>query len=292
MLTGEPSMKNASRTGWLAYSELQQIGGAMERQVKTRRSRSEQGFPAGRTALVLLGAALLALALPLLSGCGRGAVRSPFAPIRPISPIAAKIVAGAKAEVQRGVAYDASYRVISYPGGDVRADRGACTDVVIRALRHAGFDLQRLIHEDMRRHFHEYPQRYGAVGPDASIDHRRVPNQITFFRRHGLELPRSTSGAAGATWQPGDIVYWRLPNGPLHCGVLSDTCDDGGLPFVIHNLEVAREEDCLTAWKIVGHFRYPVDRRTGSESQNAKGHRARAGNGVEKEEPRRTGRET
>jgi uncharacterized protein YijF (DUF1287 family) len=188
-----------------------------------------------------------------------------------LSPVAAKIVAGAKAEVQRGVAYDASYRVIAYPGGDVRADRGACTDVVIRALRHAGFDLQRLIHDDMRHHFSAYPQRYGATGPDANIDHRRVPNQITFFRRHGLELPLSTGGAAAATWQPGDIVYWRLPNGPLHCGVLSDARGDSGLPCVIHNLEVAREEDCLTAWKIVGHFRYPAGRVFGPESTRRHG---------------------
>jgi uncharacterized protein len=215
---------------------------------------------------MLLGLGLLALAAMLLSGCGRWTTRASVAPAGPLSPVAANIVAGAKAEAQRGVAYDASYRVIAYPGGDVRADRGACTDVVVRALRHAGFDLQRLIHEDMRRHFSEYPQRYGAPGPDANIDHRRVPNQITFFRRHGIELSRSTTGAGAATWQPGDLVYWRLPHGPLHCGVLSDARNDQGLPLVIHNLAEAREEDCLTAWKIVGHFRYPVERRVGSES--------------------------
>jgi uncharacterized protein YijF (DUF1287 family) len=173
--------------------------------------------------------------------------------------IAASIVEGAQAEAQRGVLYDASYRQMAYPGGDVRIDRGACTDVVIRALRHAGYDLQRLIHEDMKRHFDEYPHRYGLHGPDPNIDHRRVPNQITFLRRHGLELPRSTTGPAAATWEPGDLVYWRLPNGVGHCGVLSDARDDQGLPLVIHNLAQARQEDCLTEWEIIEHFRYPVD---------------------------------
>jgi uncharacterized protein YijF (DUF1287 family) len=172
--------------------------------------------------------------------------------------IAERIVQGARAQVERGVLYDASYRVIAYPGGDVRADRGACTDVLIRALRSAGCDLQKLIHDDMRRHFDRYPRRYGLTAPDANIDHRRVPNQIAFLRRHGRELPSATTGAAAATWQPGDLVYWRLPNGTGHCGVLSDARNDQGLPLVIHNLQVARQEDCLTAWEIVAHFRYPL----------------------------------
>jgi uncharacterized protein YijF (DUF1287 family) len=201
-------------------------------------------------------------ALCLLAGWARGTLGAGSGPdtapaVRPASTVVGKIVAGARAEVRRGVLYDASYVRLPYPGGDVPADRGACTDVVIRALRHAGYDLQKLIHEDMRRAPGRYPRR-SPGGLDRSIDHRRTANQIAFLRRQGKALPRSTSGAAAATWQPGDLVYWRLPNGMGHCGVLSDTRGPSGLPLVIHNLGRAREEDCLTAWTITNHFRYPA----------------------------------
>jgi uncharacterized protein YijF (DUF1287 family) len=181
----------------------------------------------------------------------------PLAPLpHPRTP-AEKIVEGAKAEARRGVVYDARYAAISYPGGDVPQDRGACTDVVIRALRRAGYDLQKLIHEDMRRNFRLYPHKYGLRRPDASIDHRRTPNQRVFLRRFGRELPLSTEGGAAATWQPGDLVYWNLDSGIGHCGVLSDIRNGRGLPLVIHNIHVTAQEDCLTRWKITGHFRYP-----------------------------------
>ncbi|MFN3649240.1 MAG: DUF1287 domain-containing protein [Armatimonadota bacterium] len=172
---------------------------------------------------------------------------------------AERIVNGAKAEVRRGVSYDASYVSMKYPGGDVPADRGACTDVIVRALRAAGFDLQRLIHEDMRRRFAEYPQRYGLRAPDRNIDHRRTPNQITFLKRFGRALPTRTDGEARQSWQPGDLVYWDLPNGMGHCGVLSDVRSAEGLPLVIHNLGGTRQEDCLEAWTITHHFRYPAE---------------------------------
>jgi uncharacterized protein YijF (DUF1287 family) len=222
---------------------------------------------------------LFAAGALLLSGCGRAAPppggssstapaalaaseTDPLAPIGRPSTAAEKIVNGAKAEVRRGVLYDARYVAIAYPGGDVPEDRGVCTDVVVRALRSAGYDLQQLIHEDMRKSFRLYPRRYGLSRPDPNIDHRRTPNQITFLRRHGLELPTTTSGAAVATWQPGDIVYWKLDSGPGHCGVLSNVRGAHGLPLVIHNLGGARQEDCLTAWKITGHFRYPKSQQT------------------------------
>lgn len=203
------------------------------------------------------GLELLIFLLVIIAGWRWSRSRLRVIPVGPLRPVAAKIVAGAKAEVRRGVRYDASYRLIAFPGGDVRPDRGACTDVVIRSLRHAGFDLQSKIHEDMRRHFDRYPHRYGLSRPDANIDHRRVPNHLVFFSRYGRALPTATDGAAVATWQPGDLVYWRIPGGPLHCGVLSDVYDGRGLPLVIHNMAQAREEDCLTAWPIVAHFRYP-----------------------------------
>ena len=197
----------------------------------------------------------------LLACVGIGAAQTPPGqmPVLIVNPRtpAEKIVNGAKREALRGVRYDPSYYRISYPGGDVPSDRGACTDVIVRALRHAGYDLQRLIHEDMRRRFSHYPQRYGLRRPDPNIDHRRVPNQITFFRRFGRVLPLAVTGSAARKWKPGDFVYWKLESGLDHCGVLSDERGSSGLPLVIHNLGGAAQEDVLTRWKIVGHFRYP-----------------------------------
>jgi uncharacterized protein len=188
--------------------------------------------------------------------------RDPLAPIPKPRTAAERIVNGAKEEARREVRYDAGYYSVRYPGGDVPADRGACTDLVVRALRHAGYDLQRLIHEDMRRRFREYPRRYGLSRPDRNVDHRRTPNQITFFERYGLSLRTSTTGAAARSWQPGDLVYWRLPGGSGHVGVCSDVRNEQGLPLVIHNIgPVARQQDCLTAWTITHHFRYPPPRR-------------------------------
>jgi hypothetical protein len=189
--------------------------------------------------------------------------------------IADHIVNGAKEEVLRGVRYDASYTAIPYPNGDVPADRGACTEVIIRGLRNAGYDLQQLIHEDMRRRFSEYPGLWGLKAPDPNIDHRRVPNHLVYMRKHGLEMPRSTSGRDAATWQPGDLVYWRLrPGGPTHCGVISNDRGRGGLPLVIHNIgPVARQEDCLTSWEVIGHYRYPPPQ--GSNSQGSEDARRR-----------------
>ena len=212
-------------------------------------------------------------ALALLCGCradrasypGKPSLPNPFAAIwsDPLAAIAEprtvaeKIVNGAKAEARRAPGYDAGYVRLTYPGGDVPADRGVCTDVVIRALRYAGYDLQQLIHEDMRRHFRRYPKRYGLSRPDRNIDHRRVPNQMVFMERHALELPKDVEGAHAASWQPGDLIYWKLPSGQGHCGVLSNVRNSQGLPLVIHNMSRATQEDCLTAWEITGHLRYP-----------------------------------
>jgi uncharacterized protein YijF (DUF1287 family) len=163
--------------------------------------------------------------------------------------VAAKIVEGAKQQLQHPAVYNASYYSMSYPGGDVPSDRGACTDVVVRALRQAGYDLQKLIRDDMKGHFSDYP-RHGAK-PDTNIDHRRVPNQRYFFSRFGKSL------GVDKDWQPGDIVTWKLDSGLDHTGVLTDSVNGRGLPLVIHNLSQTAEEDVLTAWKITGHYRYP-----------------------------------
>lgn len=166
-----------------------------------------------------------------------------------------EVVAGALIQAREAATYDPSYRSIPYPNGDIPRSKGVCTDVVIRAYRHAGIDLQRLIHEDMQRHFTAYPRR--GKRTDTNIDHRRVPNQAYFFRTRGRTVSTATSGAARASWKPGDIVCWKLDNGLDHIGVLSDKIGQSGLPMVVHNLSVCREEDCLSEWRIVGHYRYP-----------------------------------
>ncbi len=182
----------------------------------------------------------------------------PLARISPPRNAADRIVNRAKDEARHGVVYDASYRSLAYPGGDVPADRGACTDVVVRSLRAAGVDLQQRIHEDMARRYDRYPHNWAVRHPDANIDHRRGANHIAYFRRHAKSLPTDATGAGAATWQPGDIVYWKLGSSLDHCGVISDVRNPQGVPLVIHNIGIARQEDCLTAWKIVAHFRYPA----------------------------------
>lgn len=182
----------------------------------------------------------------------------PLAPIAPARTAADRIVNRAKEEARRSVVYDASYRSLAYPGGDVAPDRGACTDVVVRSLRAAGIDLQRRIHEDMAAHYDRYPHNWAVKHPDPNIDHRRGANHIAYFRRHAKSLPTSVTGQAITTWQPGDVVYWKLGNSLDHCGVISNVRNAEGLPLVIHNIGVARQEDCLTAWKIVAHFRLPA----------------------------------
>ncbi len=165
------------------------------------------------------------------------------------------VLLGAREEAIRRVRYDASYLAIDYPGGDVPEDIGACTDVVIRAYRHAGIDLQVLIHEDMVANFQSYPQAYGLTSPDRNIDHRRVRNQMRFFERFGESLTLEVEDYV-EEWQWGDIVYWRFPNGQLHAGIVSDKTNLRGIPLVIHNAWVTVEGDYLLKWDIIGHYRF------------------------------------
>lgn len=165
------------------------------------------------------------------------------------------ILLGARQEAKQRTRYDASYASIDYPGGDVALDRGACTDVVIRAFRNAGIDLQQLIHEDMKADFASYPAKWGLNAPDSNIDHRRVPNQIQYFNTYGKSLTLEVEGHL-EEWKWGDVVYWRFPDGRDHCGIISDRTTKDGRPLVIHNAGLAREEDALLRWEIVGHYRY------------------------------------
>lgn len=185
------------------------------------------------------------------------------------------LVAAARSQVGVTVRYDGSYRRLRYPGGDVAVIGGVCSDVVVRAYRRVGIDLQVLVHDDMTRNWPDYPHLWGLRGPDSNIDHRRVPNLATFFRRHGTTL---STGNDPSLYGAGDVVTWRLPGGLPHIGIVSSE-HSGTRPLVVHNIgDGAREEDVLFAWAITGHFRYPPaaaasseGRRVGSRAREAPG---------------------
>jgi uncharacterized protein YijF (DUF1287 family) len=164
------------------------------------------------------------------------------------------LVAAARAQVGVTLIYDPSYQRIAYPMGDVPPERGVCSDVVIRAFRAAGVDLQQEVHRDMKQHFATYPKNWGLSAPDPNIDHRRVPNLATWFTRHGYALPVTQNAG---DYHPGDGVAWVLDNGRPHIGIVSDRLSaDGARPLVIHNIGWgAREEDVLFQYRVSGHFR-------------------------------------
>jgi uncharacterized protein len=161
------------------------------------------------------------------------------------------LVRAARDQVGRTLVYDPRYEKLAYPMGDVPIERGVCTDVVIRAFRGLDIDLQKLVHEDMRRSFAAYPQNWGLKRPDANIDHRRVPNLSTYFKRRGMALQPGD-------YRAGDVVTWMLPGNLPHIGIVSDARDPAsGRPLILHNIGAgAQEEDMLSAFPITGHFRW------------------------------------
>lgn len=171
-------------------------------------------------------------------------------------------LAGAALELtEQEVVYDPGYYAIDYPMGDVPADRGVCTDVVIRAYRAMDIDLQQEVHEDMLSNFELYPQIWGLISPDPNIDHRRVPNLMRFFERHGRE--KAISFRAG-DYVPGDIVCWNLGGAVTHIGIIADRMSpDGSRPLVVHNIGRGQVlEDCLFDYRIIGHYIYQGNNRT------------------------------
>jgi len=153
------------------------------------------------------------------------------------------------------VRYDPSYFKIDYPNGDVPPDKGVCTDVVIRAYRLIGIDLQKEVHEDMIKHFNLYPNYWGLNHTDTNIDHRRVPNLMKFFERKGTVLPITNNPD---DYLPCDIVCWDLGNGQTHIGiVVNKKSDDNKRYLIVHNIGRGQEvSDCLFDFKIIGHYRY------------------------------------
>ena len=154
------------------------------------------------------------------------------------------------------VIYDPSYFSLDYPNGDVPADRGVCTDVVIRAYRKLNIDLQKEVHEDMKSNFSKYPNKWGLTRTDKNIDHRRVPNLMTYFSRHGV-VKAGTNNPKD--YNPGDIVCWKLSSGLTHIGiVVNKKSQDGKRYLIVHNIGAGQVvEDCLFSFdKIIGHYSF------------------------------------
>lgn len=171
------------------------------------------------------------------------------------SPSLKPVIDGAVEQVGKTTGYDPSYQKIEYPNGDVPIETGVCSDVIVRAFRKGGIDLQKDVHEDMKDNFSSYSTRWGLKGTDANIDHRRVPNLQTFFTRKGKSL---STGGSSETFLPGDIVTWDLGGGVDHVGLVVNVWSKPSQRYlIVHNIGAGTlMEDVLFAWKITGHYRY------------------------------------
>jgi uncharacterized protein YijF (DUF1287 family) len=183
------------------------------------------------------------------------AALTPQLPTDTSASFVSRLVSAALAQTGQRVVYDGSYRRLRYPGGDVPPEVGVCTDVVIRAYRAAGVDLQERVHEDMKRAFGAYPRLWGLARPDSNIDHRRVPNLQTFLRRRGADRRASSDPAV---YEAGDLVTWMLPGNLPHIGLVTNRrSEDGARPLIVHNIGNGPElEDMLFTYPITGHYRY------------------------------------
>ncbi|MBS0659177.1 MAG: DUF1287 domain-containing protein [Verrucomicrobia bacterium] len=165
-----------------------------------------------------------------------------------------QLIAAARQQIGVTTKYDPDYSQITFPNGDVPLDRGVCTDVIVRALRAVGADLQVLVNEDMKRAWARYPKLWNLSAPDPNIDHRRVPNLMIYLMRAGK---RKRNTQTVEHYPPGDFVVWKLPNGLLHIGLVSDAKSPAGTPLVIHNIGAGtKEEDILFQYEIIGHYRW------------------------------------
>jgi len=172
-------------------------------------------------------------------------------------PFATKLSDAAISIIDPNVIYDPSYFGIKYPNGDIPKNKGVCTDVIIRAYRKLGIDLQKEVHEDMKSHFSKYPnlKKWGMTKTDTNIDHRRVPNLEIFFERKGKKLPVSKNAS---DYKTGEIVTWLINNKLPHIGIVTNKKSaDGKRNLIVHNVGNGQVlEDCLFKYEIVGHFKY------------------------------------
>ena len=172
------------------------------------------------------------------------------------SPFLDRFVEAAVGRTSQQVRYDPTYFQIPYPGGDVPAEVGVCTDEVIRSYRAVGVDLQREVHEDMAANFSAYPRKWGLKKTDTNIDHRRVPNLMVFFERKGAAVPVTQEAR---DYRPGDVVTWDLGGGLTHIGIVVNVPSDAdeSRMQIVHNIGAGpKMEDVLFNWKITGHYRY------------------------------------
>jgi uncharacterized protein len=174
------------------------------------------------------------------------------------NPTLRQLVASGVAQTQVTTSYDPAYVPLAYPGGDVSQSTGVCTDVIIRAYRKIGIDLQQKVHRDMTQNFRRYPQLWGLKKPDANIDHRRVANLMTFFERHGQSLPVTQNLQ---DYQPGDIVTYDLGSIGLHIALVTNIREGNGYQLVHNACCGTKVETLPTSWKINGHYRYLPENR-------------------------------
>lgn len=204
---------------------------------------------------IYLSALILSL-LAISCGAQTRAVDIPENRVQIGSPEIRKVLQSAHDQTRVTTGYTQKYFTIDYPNGDVPKETGACTDVVIRAFRAAGVDLQKEVHEDMKANFGKYPAKWGLTSTDVNIDHRRVPNLRRFFERRGKSLPVTDRAS---DYIPGDVVTWDLNGaGMTHIGIVSEVKDPStGRYLIIHNIgSGTRLENRLFEWEITGRYRY------------------------------------
>ena len=171
------------------------------------------------------------------------------------------VLIGAKKTVLNADAYTEGYVDIKYPMGDVPRTMGVCTDVIIRAVRNAGLDLQQALHDDIKKSPRSYPMIKGTGNPD--IDQRRVATLLPYFKRHWSQRSAKLDDPDDPL-RPGDVIFmdtFPRRSGPDHIGIISDTMSDQGLPLVINNWTngtVTAEMDLLTFVPVLYRFRLPA----------------------------------
>jgi uncharacterized protein YijF (DUF1287 family) len=167
---------------------------------------------------------------------------------------AERLVQAAMERTKLTVRYEPAYVRLDYPNGDVPADTGVCTDEVIRSYRALGFDLQKLVHEDMKRAFAAYPKIWGLKSTDKNIDHRRVPNLQTFFKRRGTSLPVTQNAA---DYLPGDLITCTVPPHLPHIAIVVSAPNGGTTPWIVHNIGQGPQcENRLFEFPLTGHYRF------------------------------------
>jgi uncharacterized protein YijF (DUF1287 family) len=171
------------------------------------------------------------------------------------SDIGARIALAAEDQVGVTTIYDPQYVRLAYPNGDVPLERGVCTDVIVRAFRAIGVDLQARVHEDMLKNFSVYPKDWGLTAPDSNIDHRRVQNLAKYFERMGKQIREIN---ADDSFKPGDVVAWQLSGWMQHIGIVAlDRVPGTQRYYMIHNIGAGtQKEDVLRSFTLIGRYRW------------------------------------